>query len=458
MKTLVGTIPQRFLVKPFRVEGVSGYGLDNCYPQTAKLLINSSGRAKSSVDMYASFIEGQGFSNKDLWDYKVNSDSPKALTGDKLLRDNVSDFSVFHGFAIHINWNANFKWSELHCVPFEYCRLAMPDIYGVSPKVAIYNNWDRVKSRTISKKDIQLVDFWNPDPVVIQAQVDAAGGWDKYKGQVLWFSLDGQFTYPFCSLESVIEDVDSESQSKIYKNNNIRTRFLADGMIIHPKAEEDAGTRRDRIAPTFGTQGGNPMVGMDSVWESNSFSDNFRTFQGAEESMKLMDVEYDGANIDDAFKYIEFKKDINDTLYKFTEESIQNNIRKCLRIPSILLSDEVAGKLGNSSEISDATNFYNGITAQRRRIFEEVYTEIFLYASVPVKGNDFSITLLSLLTEDSGTILELLGPKGVGAIQILLADPTLTPEQKVNCFVILFGLKLEDAQAVVNGTPIQSAA
>jgi hypothetical protein len=60
-------------------------------------------------------------------------------------------------------------------------------------------------------------------------------------------------------------------------------------------------------------------------------------------------------------------------------------------IPPVLLL-RVAGSLGTSKEISDAFDYYNGVTSDDRLIIEEILTELFSnyhYDICPSK--DFSI-------------------------------------------------------------------
>jgi hypothetical protein len=52
----------------------------------------------------------------------------------------------------------------------------------------VYNNWDKSVAKKIDKKN--KFDKYNPNTKVIDAQVVAAGGWSKYKGQILHLNSD----------------------------------------------------------------------------------------------------------------------------------------------------------------------------------------------------------------------------------------------------------------------------
>jgi hypothetical protein len=53
----------------------------------------------------------------------------------------------------------------------------------------LYNNWDKSVAKKIDKKRFKIIDKYNPNTKVIDAQVVAAGG-SKYKGQILHLNSD----------------------------------------------------------------------------------------------------------------------------------------------------------------------------------------------------------------------------------------------------------------------------
>ena len=60
-------------------------------------------------------------------------------------------------------------------------------------------------------------------------------------------------------------------------------------------------------------------------------------------------------------------------------------------IPPVLLL-RVAGSLGTSKEISDAFDYYNGVTSDDRLVIEEILTEIFTnYYYDICPSNDYSL-------------------------------------------------------------------
>jgi hypothetical protein len=88
----------------------------------------------------------------------------------------------------------------------------------------VYNNWDKSVAKKIDKK-ILIIDKYNPNTKVIDAQVVAAGGWSKYKGQILHLNSDFSELYSLSDVDSVIYD-DSEFQASLFKNTGLRKGFF----------------------------------------------------------------------------------------------------------------------------------------------------------------------------------------------------------------------------------------
>jgi hypothetical protein len=140
-------------------------------------------------------------------------------------------------------------------------------------------------------------------------------------------------------------------------------------------------------------------------------------------------------------------------------------------IPPVLLL-RVAGSLGTSKEISDAFDYYNGITSDDRLVVEEILTEIFTnYYYNICPSNDYSILPLKYskaispeylsyytkneiriangdeeatdLKADTTLLAVTLGVGGTQALTAILSDITLSVDQKKGTLKVLFGLNDE---------------
>lgn len=362
-KISITKLSERFTLKESKQEGILNWDIDNAYPQRIMMMVKASGRAINCTECYAKFIEGHGF--KDLTFYKAVINS-EGLTMDKLLRSLVDDYSYFKGFAFHVNYNANYKITEIYPVPFEHCRLPAPDSNDYVGQVAIYKGWfNRYMGRNIQKKDISWINVFNPDPEIIQYQVDAAGGWENYKGQIFWYSAAGPGTYPEATLDSVIEDVDTDSQIKIFKNRTVRVGFTDPTLFIHKGV---FATERER----------------------EDFKAGLNKFQGAEHEGNVMLCEVESTESTPELK--PFTSTDKDKKYQHTEESVQDNIRKAVLAPKILVGDDEAAMFDSGEKFNNAAAYYSSITNKERRIFEETFQRIIpLMPTVSNPTNDYSI-------------------------------------------------------------------
>lgn len=379
MKVLTNNtkIQPRVVSKGSTPEGVLPYDIDNAYPQRMMVFIDSSGQATRCVKLLEKFYVGGGFRQESFWKSILNE---RGLTGDKLLRKVAKDKATFNGIALHVNWNANYKIDSISVVPFEHCRLSKQDDMQYSGKIAVYSDWAKWEKNKIEKKWIEWIDIFNPMPEVIQDQVEAAGGWDKYKGQIYYYSCEGDQEYPKSPFDSVIEDVDSDAQAKLFKNKNIRNNFLA--FYI--------GKYKGRF---------------ETDQEREEFSTSINAHQGAQRAGGVFLIELDGQ--EDSFTLEKMDTANLEKLYQYTEESVRDNIRRVILAPQVLVGDFTAGKLGTSQEIQDAVNYFNAATSDDRREIEEVMTEIFAYWKDPSvnPANDYSIIpIASFMIDGTGNV------------------------------------------------------
>lgn len=426
-KATVGTVEKRFIVKRNATDGILSYDIDNAYAQRALSTIASSGTATSCTNLYAKYIHGRGFKDSDLGKLIVNR---SGQTSDKILRKIAKDYSRFKGFALHFNFNGLLEISEINFVPFENCRLTIPDDAGYVNKIAVYNDWGRVLSRNIDKKMIRKYHVFNPRPEIVFSQIEQAGGIEKYLGQVLWFSDDDK-EYPACSCDAVLEDVETDAKIKIFKWRTVKTGFMAAHILVH-KGKFENETERQK------------------------FKDNVKNFQGADNASKILTVEIE--NQEEVPELLPFDIVNNDKLFELTESTVKNNIIQNYGQPLILLQIKTPGQLGGAQEMKDAMDFYDSTTAYERELMESIFKEIFSYWKDVVPEDTTIVPVSGLKVEAKRqTLASALGVGGTQSLQAILADTVTTPEQKINMLVIIFGVDPLEAESIVKGTPIPTA-
>lgn len=191
---------------------------DNAYPERMDRLINNSVTAKSAAAIMVQYLLGKGYGTA-ADGIIINKDRNLKLVD---FADDVADDLVKQrGVFIHVNWNAIYQIVDMAVIPFDWCRVGKKDSNNYAGKIAISQEWHKPK-----KADIQLIDVFNPRKKVIDAQVEKAGGWENYKGQVLFINMDTKLIYPLSRIDAVANDCDSEAQSSIYKNRLLRKGFF----------------------------------------------------------------------------------------------------------------------------------------------------------------------------------------------------------------------------------------
>ncbi len=341
-------IPQRITTGDKRTpEGIQPFDFDNKYPSRCVDIINASGTASVCVKLYAKFIEGKGFTDETFYKAVVNSER---TTNDKLLRDLAKDYSKHNGYAIHVNYNANYKITEVRYVPFGDCRLIHPDSETNQGKIAVYNDWARRIKSNIKQEAIQYIDVFNPDPTKIEQQVIAAGGWENYKGQLYWYSTSGK-SYPLAPYDSVLEDMETDGRIKNHRRKKAATGFNADGIV--------------EVVGEFETE-----------QERQAFIDILENNQGdnGAGNMILSEIK----NKEQKTEFIPFPKaDQKNDYYAANETAVQDNIRKSFGFTPTLIGGVTQGTLGISQDVIESCAFVNGMTNRERREMEETFKMIF---------------------------------------------------------------------------------
>ena len=150
--------------------------------------------------------------------------------------------AVFDGLAIHVNYNILGQIVEMNHVPFENCRLQEEDDNGYVAKIAVHADWSGKKTRNgkvvkVDRNTVDMIDVFNPIKEVIAAQIEAAGGIEFYKGQILWISGAGRNTYPVPKADRVSTELSTDEGLANVKYRNVRCNFLPAAMVITKKGQ-----------------------------------------------------------------------------------------------------------------------------------------------------------------------------------------------------------------------------
>lgn len=427
MKASILKRDKRFDLRNDRGLGVQSYGEYNDYPQQLIEIVNASGTGKSCVNTYAKFISGKGFEDKDFYKKIVNR---FGHTNDYICDQISKDFAAFGGFAIHVNYNANYKICEIQHIPFEQARFkALDPDSGFFDKIALHNDWGKrfLNLRKWKKDDIQFIDFFNPDPEEIKLQIDAAGGWANYKGQILYYSNEGERVYPLPVFDAVLTDMNTEEGISNVSNRNARNNFLSAGMLINYSNTNTAAEEKTE--------------------DEGQLESTIKGFQGDEKAGKIMYVELEDG--DTKPEFVSFKGTNYDKEFNVTLASSQANIGKAFNQPPILRAENVGANFG-ADLMLNAYNYYNSVTENERLVIERAFTTIFKNW-FELTDNNYSVIPLSYDVEMS--LADRLGEKQLTEFMKLLNDSAITPDLKRSIAKTLFGLSEDEANSLIPITP-----
>jgi len=371
MKTLLIEVWKR-LTPWNKSADVYANDIDNAYPERMDRLINNSVTAKSAAAIMVQYLLGKGY-GEDADNLIVNKANNLKLID---FADDVADDLVKQrGVFIHINWNALYQIADFSVLPYEWCRIGRKDSNDYAGKIAVCKEWLKPK-----RVDIQLIDIFNPRKKVIDAQVEKAGGWEHYKGQVLFVNMDTKLIYPLSRIDSVSEDCDSEAQASVYKNKLLRKGFFGNTLVVTRPLVGD------------GLEPGSLAL-QEAESERERFQQAIKDSLGAQNTGGVLCLEMDfaGEKLEDAILIKQIESKIDDELFNYTETSVRENILVAFNnLPAGLVKTNDSSLFGNSGEaIREMKRTYWENTTKERSLLTSVLNQLLQrsqdYASLVVQ-------------------------------------------------------------------------
>lgn len=361
---------------------IQQYGGDNLYPQEMLRLIAVSPTGGTCLDRYAAFIEGNGLNNLEFSEYVCNHEGQ---TMDDIYHLIAQDMAKMHGFALHVCYNSACQITEIHHIPFQDCRLEEENEDGTVTYINVHPDWSGTKTRKgkklkVDKKTIRKFYTFNPRKAVVMSEADKDGGFENFRGQILWVSLDGMLTYPLPIYDKVTTELSTDEGLANVKYRNVRNNFLPAGMMLHRKGIEYDGE-------------GNEIPSRDD------FADSLRIFQGDTNACSILDVTFENEEDKPTFEPIQVQN--FDKLYEATEASVTERIYAAFgQEPWYAIR---IGKLGFSGEIlQDAYEYYNSFVSKERKAISRALKQIFSsWFEVANPSGDYEIQPLVYINNET---------------------------------------------------------
>lgn len=355
--------------------GVIFNGEDNLKPLITENAIDLSPTASQCAGMFESFLGGGGF-EFDLDGINLSSKFWEFVTPNDLLSDVCKDVSKQSGVFINVGYNAAFQKEYYKVIPYRLARVGKKDSDGFSGKIVVApNGW----GRSLKKDEVDIYDTYNPNPDIIQQQVESAGGWHNYKGQILFFKLDKQYTYPIPLIEGALNFAEVEYKMGLYYKGTVDRSFEDITFIQHkefPKKEDEDQFYKN-IKELSGVENASSKLIIQDDWDDDSQKQS-------------------------KFKFNTIKNEVKAEKYAHFEKSASNYIRKRFRNIPPQLIDFIQGKLGGTEDLTTAQSVYNSNTAKDRNKLERLFKELFdNYKEDINPTEDWTIKQYKLL--DNGT-------------------------------------------------------
>ena len=363
---------------------IKGYGTNNDYPQKVLEIINSSGTGRTCMDIYVKFVEGGGFQDKMLAEAVLNS---RGERGNMLLRKAAKDLKNFNGFSFLVKYDGLGNPIEFINIPFEHCRLEIDNNGNYTGKIAVYPDWTNVFGRPFIQSNVKMLGKYDPETVI--KEMIEVGGPTEYLGQVMYFTVDGEWEYPISPFDPIITDMLTEDSVSTVKHRNAKYNFLPAGILVRkgikPRTLED------------GSLDPNDNYNREMVESANMI----KSMQGDMNTSKIWVVDVDAD--EEKPEFIEFDAKNYDKSYELTEKTIQENIGKMFMIPPILRGVDVGAGFG-AELMTNAYSFMNSVTGNERRILEVFFMDM-LKLYIP-KFTNFVVDPIKYVSEQTQKIVE----------------------------------------------------
>ena len=318
------------------------FGVDNLYPTRVLTAIRKSPTSLGCIKRQSEFIMGEGFAN-GVGDIVVNcrGETLNDIAW-QVIRYGYCDL---YGFALHLNFNSLGQICEIFAVNLEYIRKHR-DLNRVD-----YGIW-AVNGNSFLTGEYVTVDLYGSlDPL----ERIAEEGFDKYKGQVLYYSKDSEI-YPTSPLDSAIISASYEREAQLYPYSNIKNGFSGNTIIKYPTIAQ----------------------GEEGQEEIDKITKDLEALHGAENAGHSVVVQVPVGSGGDPkdFKMVENLSPTNiDGLFTNQNAKAENDILKVYNMPKVLLGISDQGMF-NAASFNDAFNYKNSDTESDRKAIERVFNKV----------------------------------------------------------------------------------
>lgn len=226
------------------IENYLPYGQNDDFPLQLDKSISESETATSCLSTVQDFIEGFGFSDTNLEKLVINS---KGENFWQFHQQTTDSWAEFEGFYWLLRFNALAQVTEIEFLPFENCRLGIPDSNGYISHIFYNPFFGTSEYKGQNKKETKVYDVFNPNAV--KAQIAKQKG--SFKGQVLFHSTTSARSryYPRPQVYSANKWMKIEAGVSDYHEDKIDNGFLDDYILVMKGNPNDPSQNPDYNNP-----------------------------------------------------------------------------------------------------------------------------------------------------------------------------------------------------------------
>ena len=339
---------KKLITRLDNTERIIYYGYDNYYPQQMTEVRLRSPLIKTAASILEDFINGSGWTENN--ELVLNDDGE---TSRDLLNLVAMDYSQFNGFALHLNFNALGAVTSVEHIPFEYCRLGLPDELGKVRTVVVSNNWERDPNKLPQGSTLltKRYPIFNP----LRAGSDILFG--DGRGQVLYFTGLEKNKYPLCTFDPIIQTGESDEAVQLYERNSIKRGFHGATLLRYP-GKFESKEEKDEVRQLVEMWNGENSPGVTAMQVDEDFTG---------ELLETID------------------SNSNSDLFELTNLTITNRVTQFFTIPQALMGISPEGSVFSQNAYGESYVVYNSITRNRRNSVARVFKKVMdLWADGPV--------------------------------------------------------------------------
>lgn len=349
------------------------YGSDNAFPLKLATLVQESPSASSCISVLADFIEGKGFTDETLTDKIVNGQGQRFGDIHCLASDSLA---LFEGVTLIIKYTIEGKISEIFHYPFENVRLCKPDSKGIISRALINPYFGTAIYR---RQDDEQYDLFNPDPMVVRAQM--AKQKNQYKGQILYLAQTRPLSrfYPQPYYYSAKSWMAIDAGIGKFHESNLDAGFFQTVLLkMVGNADEPSTHPDDQVINDSGQK--------ESIrTRGQRFELNMQQFVGADSKVKMMVL---WESMKEQFPELQaFPSTTNENFFTALQDFTTQNILRATKIPAILANMSKESSLSDGNQMMNATKVMHDRVAKPQNMLTRTYKTLLTNFKEPFTGD-----------------------------------------------------------------------